>query len=181
VRIAASQGSDRTSACIPTRPVSHELAPGNPVIRGVADLTQESLGIYLGRITAEATGLYNQEPGVLLEIAIEDRAEDSLFPGQGFFYLFYPQGEVPLRGHVYCVENSELPPLPKIGDAVVVAPVLPPIDPESRVLYPYFQEAFLSGIDGKPVLPLRRKKTELVNFQSLDLLFEALVRWEGQR
>src|SRR5262249_4937235 len=98
--------------------------------------------VMLGTVTAQAGGFSGAEAGTLRQVEPSEVMNNSTRRNDRSYYVFMPEGSFMLNGRRYCSTNPDYPPLPSIGDRVLLFVR----DPDS------FSSAFLPLYDGTDII-----------------------------
>jgi hypothetical protein len=98
--------------------------------------------VMLGTVRAEAGGFSGAEGGTLLQVEPSEFLKSTKRRNEASYYVFFPVGSFDFNGRAYCATNPDYPPLPAVGDRLLVFIR----DPDS------FSSAFLPLYDGTDVV-----------------------------
>lgn len=137
-------------------------AEGDKPWQTFSDLVAHSLGIFKGEITAVGPGFYFGDAGSLLQIRVTEVLKPArAYKSTSFLYVFYPGGEFEAAGYRFCSSDASLPPLPQVGDSILLLPYHPPDDAERQVVSLLNEELLLEHA-GELRLPSRLQNDPLL-------------------
>jgi len=140
------------------------------------EVVDHALAILRGRVVARAEGFAGDLPANLLAVAVDERIQDSSSLSSGSeLYVIYPRGRFTFGGIPLCDGLAGFPPVPAVGDRIVLLPHREPVDRERRVLFPSDEEAFLEGPGGVTASGDLSDRDEIRELPDLDAL-ESLIR-----
>jgi hypothetical protein len=185
IRMHMQSPDYKPSACIWSG-VGDWLPPPGEVrpFTSFSDLVAHSLGIYEGKVLATEGGFGVGGTGTLLKIEVADVLKTSgEFDSLPVLYVIYPGGDFEAGGYRFCARDETLPPLPTVGDRVLLLPYFEPEDTE-RSLVTLLNDEILVEHRGDLRVPFRLQEDailqQLGSIATVKSATQELVRNAGQ-
>lgn len=96
---------------------------------------KKTQAVLRGTVVDSEGGFYGGDPGLLLQVRIDERLKPSeRFWSGPYVYVYYPVGEFSLGSIRVCKADERWPPPPVAGDRVLLFPTFPPPDEDGFVM-----------------------------------------------
>jgi hypothetical protein len=129
--VATSDASPKAAPCFGERPA--ELAsPSNTL----AELAGNAHLIVAGKIVQRTLGFFEDRPGALLTVRVDEQLQhDGTYPSLPEYLVYYPDATFSVGSDTYCIRPATHPARPQVGDRILVFAYGQPIDPTGRLIY----------------------------------------------
>jgi hypothetical protein len=150
-----ASGAPRNAPCIRSEPW-RAWPPVLLHIETLEDAARSAKVIVEGVVVDRKAGFFDRFEGYLLELEPGTVIQGNSASDLGLTYLvFYPQGEVRTKSACYQIEDPKFPPLPAVGDRLLMIALFHPFDEQQRILLPYEETIFVHSMSGALRIPLR--------------------------
>lgn len=167
-------GTYKKSGCVQFGAVNFDRAGPVKSHASLRDLTENSVGIVLGTVTAIDHGFSLFGPTSLLEIQAEKLKRTRDFAESEYLYFQYPVAEFEVGGYRFCKTDSRWPAVPQIGDRLLIFSFQAPYDLSGQVISPDpegFEIILERKKDKTLAIPRQlREDPDLVGVKNLDVV-----------
>lgn len=136
VRQQLQDGTYGRKGCFQFGAVNFDRAGPLKPHASLRDLTQNSVGIIVGTVTAIDHGFSLFGPSLLLEVQAEQIKRGPAFAASGSLYFQYPVAEFEIGGYRFCKTDARWPAEPEIGDRLLSFSYQAPYDFAGQVISP---------------------------------------------
>jgi len=115
-RTATADGRRDETPCFGERPA--EIAAPSKTL---ADLSRNAHTIIEGRIVQRTLGFFEDRPGALLTVRVDEQLQrDDTYASLREYLVYYPDAVFDVGSAAYCIRPATHPARPRIGDRVLV-------------------------------------------------------------
>jgi hypothetical protein len=130
-RAATADGPQKGPSCFGERPA--EIAAPSKTL---ADLSGNSHMIIAGRIVQRTEGFFEDRPGALLTVRVDEQLQrDNTYAALPEYLVYYPEAAFDVGSAAYCIRPATHPARPRVGDRILVFAYGSPIDAMGRLIY----------------------------------------------
>lgn len=142
------------AGCLYYAPGTFE-SPGRGAEKTLPAAVRTARGIVRGRVVAVTQGFFGGDIGSLIDLEVEETLKAATGVARGKrLRLYYPAASFRAGSFAFCKADPAYPPLPEIGDDLLVIHRRPPLDEGRSILLPEPDGIFVQKPGGKVQAPL---------------------------